>query len=144
MRKVSTRAVAMLGAGIALVGTAVAVTAASAGAATTGGRADYAASSQWTGGSGANVTITNLGDPVSSWTLTWSFPAGQAVTQAWNATVTQSGARVTANNASYNGSVATNGTVAFGFNGSWTGSNPVPTDFALNGTSCNDSTGSPT
>ncbi|MFC4110962.1 non-reducing end alpha-L-arabinofuranosidase family hydrolase, partial [Micromonospora zhanjiangensis] len=29
------------------------------------------------------------------------------------------------------------GTVSFGFNGSWTGSNPVPTNFAVNGVACN-------
>ncbi|GAB3837943.1 hypothetical protein GCM10029963_03450 [Micromonospora andamanensis] len=97
---------------------------------------NYAVSSQWQGGFGANVTITNLGDPVTSWTLTWSFGAGQTVTQAWNTTLTQSGAAVTARNVSYNGSIPTNGTTSFGFNGSWTSSNPVPTNFALNGVTC--------
>jgi hypothetical protein len=92
-----------------------------------GCRVDYQVSSQWTGGFGANVTITNLGDPLSSWTLAWSFAAGQTVTQAWNTTLTQNGAQVTARNAGYNGSVPANGTVSFGFNGSWTGTNPPPT-----------------
>ncbi|GAA3273382.1 cellulose binding domain-containing protein [Dactylosporangium vinaceum] len=50
--------------------------------------------------------------------------------------MTQSGSTVTAKNAGYNGSIATNGTASFGFNGSATGSNPVPTAFTLNGTSC--------
>jgi len=46
---------------------------------------------------------------------------------------------------SYNGSVATNGTVSFGFNGSWTGSNPEPAGFALNGVACTGGvSGSPT
>jgi hypothetical protein len=54
--------------------------------------------------------------------------------------LTQSGSAVTARNVSYNGSIATNGTVSFGFNGSWTGSNPSPTSFAVNGVTC---TGSP-
>ncbi|GGL21294.1 cellulose binding domain-containing protein [Mangrovihabitans endophyticus] len=85
--------------------------------------------------------VSSLGDPLSSWTLGWSFPAGQTVTQAWNATVTQSGSQVTARNAGYNGSVATNGTVSFGFNGTWTGSaNPAPTAFTLNGTACTGAT----
>jgi hypothetical protein len=97
-------------------------------------------SSQWGGGFGANVAITNLGDPLTSWTLTWSFGAGQTVTQAWNTSLTQSGSAVTARNMSYNGSIPTNGTVSFGFNGSWTGSNPAPTSFALNGVTCTGST----
>ena len=124
MPKGSKAVVAVLGAGVALVGTAVAVTAAAAGAATTGCRVDYAVTSQWSGGFGANVMITNLGDPVSSWTLTWSFPAGQTVTQAWNAAVTQSGAQATAVNVGYNGPIATNGSVAFGFNGPGTAAIP--------------------
>ena len=64
---------------------------------------NYAVSSQWQGGFGASVAITNLGDPLSSWTLTWSYGAGQTVTQAWNTSLTQSGAAVTAKNVSYNG-----------------------------------------
>ncbi|GAA5190970.1 hypothetical protein GCM10023322_47310 [Rugosimonospora acidiphila] len=99
----------------------------------------YAVSGQWPGGFGANLTIKNLGDPITSWTLVWSYPAGQQVTQAWNATVTQSGSQVTAKNVGYNGSVATNATASFGFNGTWTGSNPVPTSFTLNGTACTGS-----
>ena len=41
---------------------------------------------------------------------------------------------MTASNASYNGSLGTGATTPFGFNGSWTGTNPAPTSFALNGT----------
>ncbi|GIF25318.1 hypothetical protein BJ973_003597 [Actinoplanes tereljensis] len=96
----------------------------------------YTVSSQWPSGFGANVTIKNLGDAVSSWTLVWSFGAGQTVTQAWNTTLTQSGSSVTAKNVGYNGSIATNGTQSFGFNGSWNGTNPAPASFALNGTTC--------
>jgi hypothetical protein len=101
-----------------------------------GCRVAYTVSSSWQGGFGANVTITNLGDPLTSWSLVWSYSAGQTVTQAWNTTLSQSGSTVTARNAGYNGSVGTNATVSFGFNGSWTGSNPAPTAFTLNGTAC--------
>ncbi|GIF13442.1 non-reducing end alpha-L-arabinofuranosidase family hydrolase [Actinoplanes teichomyceticus] len=126
-------------AALVLASAAVAV-ARPADAAAAGCSVSYAVSSQWQGGFGANVSITNLGDPLSGWTLTWSYGAGQTVTQAWNAEVTQSGSAVTARNVGYNGSVATNGTVSFGFNGSWTGSNPVPAGFALNGVSCTGTT----
>jgi cellulase/cellobiase CelA1 len=107
-----------------------------ASAATAGCRVVYTISSQWQGGFGANVDITDLGDPVNGWRLTWTFPNGQTVTQAWNATVTQSGAAVTAVNMSYNASIATGATVSFGFNGAWTGANAAPSSFALNGTTC--------
>ncbi|MEU7799071.1 non-reducing end alpha-L-arabinofuranosidase family hydrolase [Micromonospora arborensis] len=132
--------VGLVSAGVALLVSSTVVAALPAGAAAEGCSVSYAVSSQWQGGFGANVSITNLGDPLSSWTLTWSYGAGQTVTQAWNTTLTQSGAAVTARNVSYNGSVPTNGAVSFGFNGSWTGSNPAPTSFALNGVTCTGGT----
>lgn len=136
--------VLMAGTAALLTGLGVVVVTAPPAMAATGCRVQYTVSSTWPGGFGANVTIVNLGDAVSSWTLAWSYPAGQTVTQAWNATVSQSGAQVTARNAGYNGSIATNGSAAFGFNGSWTGSNPVPTAFTLNGTACTGSVTGPT
>ncbi|WP_433176069.1 arabinofuranosidase catalytic domain-containing protein [Actinoallomurus sp. CA-150999] len=120
---------------LALAGT-VTVGARMASSAAAGCRVDYSISSQWSGGFGASVTITNLGDAVNGWQLTWSFPAGQTVTQLWNGSYSQSGAQVTVTNASYNGGIASGGSAAFGFNGTWNGSNPVPADFALNGTTC--------
>src|SRR4051794_27755187 len=89
-------------------------TAGTAGAATTGCRVDYTVSSQWQGGFGAGVSITNLGTPITGWTLTWNFGAGQKVGQAWNATVTQSGSQTSAVNVSYNGAIATGGSASFG------------------------------
>ncbi|MEJ3748980.1 non-reducing end alpha-L-arabinofuranosidase family hydrolase [Actinomycetes bacterium KLBMP 9797] len=140
MTKSRTTNVCLAAAGVALLVSATAVVALPAGAAAAGCSVNYAVSSQWSSGFGANVSITNLGDPLTSWTLTWSFSAGQTVTQAWNTSLTQSGSAVTARNVSYNGSVPANGTVSFGFNGSWSGSNPAPTSFALNGVACAGST----
>jgi lysophospholipase L1-like esterase len=126
---------------LAVLGAGIAVRAMAASAATAGCGVVYKVSNQWAGGFGADVTITNLGDPVSAWTLGWTFASGQSVTQAWNATVTQSGTAVTARNVGYNGGISTGGTVNFGFNGAWTTSNPVPGAFTLNGVAC---TGAPT
>jgi lysophospholipase L1-like esterase len=122
-----TAAVAVLAGGFGI---------ATAQAATTGCTVNYKITNQWTGGFGADVTITNLGDPLTSWKLGWTLASGQGITQAWNATVAVSGSAVTATNASYNGSVGTGAAVTFGFNGSWSGSNPVPSTFTLNGTTC--------
>jgi hypothetical protein len=52
---------------------------------------EYTVGSQWPGGFGAAVDITNLGDPVTGWSLAFTFPAGQSITQLWSGTVTQSG-----------------------------------------------------
>ncbi|MHA4949496.1 cellulose binding domain-containing protein [Micromonospora sp. SD19] len=131
---------ALVSTGAVLLASAAVAVAVPAGAAAAGCSVNYSVSSQWQGGFGANVTITNLGDALTSWTLTWRYDAGQTVTQAWNATVTQSGAAVTAKNVDYNGALPTNGTVSFGFNGSWTGSNPDPSTFAVNGVACTGAT----
>ncbi|WP_431885098.1 cellulose binding domain-containing protein [Micromonospora wenchangensis] len=116
--------------------------------AATGCAVSYTLGGQWQGGFTGNVTVTNLGDPLSSWSLRWSYSAGQTVSDAWNATVTQSGSTVTATNVGYNGSVPTSGSVSFGFNGTWNNSsNPAPTSFTLNGVTCTGSTaptGAPT
>ncbi|MFE9746836.1 cellulose binding domain-containing protein [Saccharothrix saharensis] len=126
-------------AAVAAALTATAVTSAPAQAAT-GCRVTYQVANQWTGGFGANVTVTNLGDPVPSWRVAWSFAAGQQVTQLWNGTVRQSGARVEVDNLSWNGRLATGASTGFGFTGTWTGSNPVPTEFTLNGSVCTGTT----
>jgi rhamnogalacturonan endolyase len=97
---------------------------------------DYAVTNQWAGGFGASVTITNLGDPVNGWRLTWPLAAGQGITQIWNATATVAGSQATATDVGYNAAIATSSSVTFGFNGSWSGSNPVPSSFTLNGTLC--------
>jgi hypothetical protein len=134
MRKGSRRTLvsASVATAVALAVTSAAV----AHAAAAGCQVTYAVSSQWSGGFGADVTVTNLGDPINGWTLRWSYAAGQTVSQAWNATVSQSGATVSATNVGYNGTIATNGRVSFGFNGSWTGSNPIPSAFTVNGVAC--------
>ena len=117
-----------------LTGSAVAL-ATSANAAA-GCAVKYTVSSQWPGGFGANVDVTNLGDPVTDWSLVFTFPAGQRISQLWNGAVTQSGPTVTVRGAGWNSAIATNGTASFGFNGSWTGANPVPASFTLNGVAC--------
>jgi Glycosyl hydrolase family 62/Cellulose binding domain len=127
----------------AVVGTATVIIAMPAQAAV-GCQVGYAVTNQWSGGFGTNVSVANLGDPVTSWRLTWTFTAGQTITQLWNGSATQSGAQVTVTNASYNGSIPTGGSTSFGFNGSWNNTtNPVPTSFALNGTTCTGGTTTP-
>lgn len=128
----------LLAAAIAVAVIAVGAVATSASAAT-GCRVTYAVSSQWPGGFGANIAVTNLGDPMNGWRLTWSFTAGQQITQLWNGSVSQTGAQVTVTSTTWNGALATGASASFGFNGSWNGTNPTPTDFALNGTSCTGS-----
>ncbi|MEN3305896.1 MAG: hypothetical protein V7603_2098 [Micromonosporaceae bacterium] len=92
---------------------------------------------EWQGGLTGNVTITNTGTAaVNGWTLAFTFPGDTKVTSAWNATVTQSGAAVTAGNVSYNGTIAPGGNASFGFQGTWTSNDTNPTGFSLNNSPC--------
>jgi hypothetical protein len=92
---------------------------------------------QWTGGFTAQVNLqNNTGVALTNWTLTWTFAGDQLVTSAWNTKITQSAAKVTANDLGYNASLPNGGSVQFGFQATFTGTNAVPNDFALNGTSC--------
>ncbi|MFZ6026279.1 MAG: cellulose binding domain-containing protein [Chloroflexota bacterium] len=101
---------------------------------------DYSARS-WSTGFTADVKIINNSPAtIAGWTLTYIYNDGQQITNAWNATVTQSGADVTASNPSshWNGSIPANGgSVTFGTQGSYTNTNSAPTNFILNGTACN-------
>ena len=95
----------------------------------TGGRscaATYSVVSQWTGGFQAAVRVTAGGSPISGWTATWRYANGQTITQSWNATVTASGANVTARNVSYNGTLGAGASTDFGFLGTWNGTNTAP------------------
>lgn len=137
MRRRSTAGLAALAA--AAVAGLVTAPAASAAVACS---VTYTVTSQWSGGFGADVRVANLGDALNGWALTWTFTGGQSVQQAWNGTATQSGAQVSVTQAAWNGAVPTGGQIAFGFNGSSPGTtNPVPTSFALNGTTCTGGTG---
>ncbi|HEY3870500.1 MAG TPA: cellulose binding domain-containing protein [Actinocrinis sp.] len=92
----------------------------------------------WAGGFTASISVTNLGSALTSWTLAFTLPGTEAVSQGWSATYSQSGQNVTAANASYNGSLGTNTSTSFGFNGSFSGSTYPgnPASFTLNGTAC--------
>ncbi|WP_086851167.1 cellulose binding domain-containing protein [Amycolatopsis kentuckyensis] len=78
--------------------------------------ATYAMTGQWTGGFQAEVTIRNgTSATASRWTATFGLAAGQRIGQAWNATVTQDGAAVTARNADWNGTLVAGASATFGF-----------------------------
>jgi hypothetical protein len=91
---------------------------------------------EWTGGFTAQVKLTNLGAAINGWTATWTYQGDQHITSGWNATVSQSGAAVTAKDAGYNASVPTGGSVEFGVQGTWSSADPSPTVITLNSLGC--------
>jgi hypothetical protein len=109
---------------VALLGP-VSVPVVTASGATPACTVEYSVTSQWETGFQGAVTITNHTADVSSWSLTFDFAGGRKL--------------------SHDGALATGASVSAGFLGSWSGSNPSPTSFKLNGTTCNvDADPSPT
>ncbi|MFG1833670.1 extracellular catalytic domain type 1 short-chain-length polyhydroxyalkanoate depolymerase [Micromonospora chersina] len=101
-----------------------------------GCRVAYAVNS-WNTGLTASVTITNTAaTAVNGWSLAFTLPAGQTVTNGWNATYAPTSGAVTARNVSYNGTIAPNGSVDIGFQATHTGNTGKPISFTLNGTAC--------
>ena len=98
----------------------------------------YNVTTQWNVGFGTAITIQNTGSAaINGWTLSWTWPGNQQITQSWNANYTQTGANAALTNASWNASIPAGQTISgMGFNGSYSGSNPTPTAFYLNGTLC--------
>ncbi|MDH6486068.1 glycoside hydrolase family 6 protein [Streptomyces sp. SAI-127] len=118
-------------------GTALAVAPVDAGIAAVPCTVDYKVQNQWDTGFTAAVTVTNNTTAKSSWSLKWAYAGNQKVTSGWNAKISQSGTAVTAANESYNGTLATGGSVSFGFQGTYSGTNAVPATFTLDGVTCN-------
>ncbi len=108
--------------------------------------------SQWeisngSGGFTANVTVTNNTSSVlNNWSIGWTWPSGQTIVNSWNAEISQNGSSVTAKNAiiDVTGSapievglpISPGSPEVFGLEGTWSGSNNVPTSFTLNGQPC--------
>lgn len=92
----------------------------------------YQLTSQWAAGFAAIITITNHCSVsiLACWKLDFTFPGNQQVTQMWNGSFSQSGNHVTINSCVV---IPPGGSVSIGIIGTWTGSNPPPTVFFLNG-----------
>jgi endoglucanase len=91
----------------------------------------------WGSGFTANVTISNNGSStINGWTLAWTFPGNQAITNLWGGSYVQSGQSVSITNLGYNGNIPVNGSASFGFNANYSGANNNPTNFSLNGVAC--------
>ena len=98
----------------------------------------YVDQNDWGTGFTGNISIANNGSTaLTSWVLTWSYAGNQQLNQSWNGNYTQNGHTVTISNASWNGTIAAESTLAgVGFNAGYSGSNVSPVAFYLNGALC--------
>src|SRR3569833_4617181 len=87
---------------LGLVSTLVAVASAHAAAGCTVTYSAY----DWGSGFTGNLSVTNLGDPLTSWKLEWDYAGNQQVTQGWSGTYAQSASHVPDTSLTNNGSLA--------------------------------------
>ena len=85
--------------------------------------ATYTSTGSWGGGFQGEVSVRAGTSALNGWTVSWTFPNGQAVNQAWSGRYTGSGSTATVRNETWNGAVAANGQTTFGFTG--TGAAPT-------------------
>ncbi|HEY1572373.1 MAG TPA: glycoside hydrolase family 6 protein [Pseudonocardiaceae bacterium] len=107
-----------------------------ASAAASGCSVTYSIVTQWDVGFTNDIKVTNTGDPITSWTLKYSYSAGQALQSGWNGEWSQTGSNVTVTSETWNGALATGATVDMGANFAYSGTNPAPTSFSFNGVQC--------
>jgi endoglucanase len=100
----------------------------------------YSIVNSWPGGFQVGITITNDGPAITSWTLAYTFPNNQVISDGWNGVFTQDGQYVTVASESYNGALATDGNTTIGFTGTVGATDAVPTYFTINGYACNGAT----
>lgn len=141
MRAVRTRGGVVFGGLLAAltVGT-LPVLAAGTASAEAGCQVEYTVANSWDDGFQANVTII-ADEPIDGWDLTWQFPAGTTVTDAWNVGWEQTGTTFTGSDVGWNGTIPSGQSVTFGLIGA--GDGAVPTGFAINGELCNGQSATP-
>jgi uncharacterized protein (DUF1800 family) len=130
----------LLALAIMIMASAVFVSKKTEGQSTSTCNISYRQTTQWPTGFQGEVTVRNDGPAINGWTVAFTFPGTQTVYELWNGVYTQTGPNVTVRNAPYNAIIPTGGSVTFGFNANWSGSNPIPTSFTLNGQTCGGST----
>jgi endoglucanase len=126
MRRLRSRLASLTA--VALAGLGVAVASQAPAQAATGCSATYSTASEWGGGFVGAVNVTNSGTAaITAWTVTFTFGGDQKVTNNWNSTFSQSLEYVTASSLAYNGALAGGASTSFGFQGTWSASDKVPT-----------------
>jgi mannan endo-1,4-beta-mannosidase len=114
----------------------VTVTTSSGGSPTTCG-VTYRVTNEWPGGFQGEVVIRNTGSSaINGWTLHWTFPDSQRISNLWGGTATQNGAEVSVASASYTATIAPAGSVTLGFTATKGSTNPNPTAYTLNSSAC--------
>jgi len=99
---------------------------------------DFTINDQWNEGFTANVRVTNNQRALTDWTINWTLPNGQEINQAWNVLLGSTSGNISGTNESYNGNLALNQTVEFGYTALFSSPDTIQTvpDFRFNGELC--------
>ncbi|WP_405394012.1 polysaccharide deacetylase family protein [Microbispora hainanensis] len=81
----------------------------------------------WTGGFQSNVTVRAGSSAIRGWTVTWSWPGSQSISQLWGGVQSGSGSSITVRNESWNGSLGASASTTFGFVANGTAATPTLT-----------------
>lgn len=73
---------------------------------------------------------------MAGWTLAFAFGGNQRIGNGWSAVWSQTGADVTAGSVDHNRNLASGATTSIGFTATYSGDNPAPPAFTLNGNPC--------
>lgn len=86
----------------------------------------------WGSGFTGNIVITNNGtSAVSNWTLKFSFSGNQTINNFWSSSIVQNGQNVTVTPLSHNATIPAGGSVNFGFNAAYSGTNLDPANLTI-------------
>jgi hypothetical protein len=98
----------------------------------------YTIQDAWSGGFTAQIEIANNGPTaLNGWTVRWSFNERTTDISAWQSTLTApDGIHATATNASYNGTILSGHSTAFGWSARSATATSVPTGLTVNGAAC--------
>ncbi|MCG8569541.1 MAG: glycosyl hydrolase family 8 [Spirochaetes bacterium] len=95
-------------------------------------KANYTITSDWGSGFCVTVVIENNSDSVvTNWAVKWSFSGNQQITDSWNGSYVQNNASVIVTPASWNNTIQPGATVSFGFLGTYSGNNEVPSNIIV-------------
>ncbi|WP_404804763.1 cellulose binding domain-containing protein [Microbispora sitophila] len=81
----------------------------------------------WSGGWQGEVAVRAGNSAINGWTVNWTWPGSQTITQIWGGVRSGSGANATVRNEAWNGSVAANGSTTFGFIAGGSSATPAAT-----------------
>jgi len=101
-------------------------------------RVQYTITTTWPGNFQVSMRIFNDSSfPLNTWTLRWTYPQGQTITDLWAGVNGQDGVRVPVANNADHVTIPANGSFGgMGFNSTRGATNPVPNNFTLNTTPC--------